>query len=175
VIDESDLIFQEDSDPETGEFQCPGCDRSDFKSERGMRKHCTQAHPEIDLGESTKKSSSPRKSRLLPKLEDFFLGVGMLLSFKCQECGTWVGTQAKTNAEAWDKLAKESPTVRKGLERFLTTSAWGGVAITTGMTLLPILEHHNIRLMPKPKLRPVPNPDNPGEYLASLHPTTPNN
>ena len=172
----SDLIFTEDSDPEIeGEFQCPGCNRSDFKSERGMRKHCTQAHPEIELEKSSTKTSTPRKSKLLPKLEDFFLGIGMLVNFKCDVCGTWIGSQARVNAEAWDKLARESPAVRRGLERFLTTSAWGGVAMATGMTLLPIMEHHNIHIMPRPRLRPVPNPDNPGDYLANLHPTTPNN
>lgn len=177
-VEESDLVFQEESSHESGDFQCPGCERSDFKSLRGMKKHCTQAHPEIviESEDSTPRGSSPRKSKLKPKLEELFTGIGLLVSFKCDDCGTWIGKQATANAEAWDKLARENPNVRRTLERFLATSAWGGVAMATGMTLLPILEHHNIRIMPKPKLRPVPTtqPDNAGDYLAAF-PPQPNN
>jgi len=177
-VEESDLVFDEGSSHASGDFQCPGCERSDFKSLRGMKKHCTQAHPEIVIeGEdSTPKGSTTRKSKLKPKLEELFTGLGLLVSFKCDHCGTWIGKQAEVNAEAWDKLARENPNVRRTLERILATSAWGGVAMTTAMTLLPILEHHNFSIMPKPRLRPVPTtqPDNAGDYLATF-PQQPNN
>jgi hypothetical protein len=98
------------------------------------------------------------------------------MSFKCDKCGTWIGKQAEVNAEAWDKLARENASVRRTLERLLATSAWGAVAMTTAMTLLPIMEHHNIHIMPKPKLQVVPTtqPDNAGDYLAAF-PPQPNN
>src|SRR5258708_13617508 len=151
---ESDLVFIEESNSShpDGEFQCPGCERSDYKSERGMRKHATQANGiTVEASEdSTPRGSEPRRSKLKPKLESLFIGLGMIVTFKCEQCGTWIGSQATANAEAWDKLARENPAVRRAIERFLVASAWGEVAMTTGMTLVPILQHHNISIMPKP-------------------------
>lgn len=181
-VDQDELSFKEPGENlENGELQCPGCERNDFKSRQGMKKHATQAHGiKIDDEDSTPEGSTtkrgPRKSNLLPKLEGLFTGIGMLVSFKCEYCGTEViGKQAPVLAKAWDNLAKENPAVKRALNRLLATSAWGEVAMITGMTLIPIMEHHNIHIMPKPKIRTPSNsqmqPDNAGDYLASYPPT----
>lgn len=184
MIDENELIFEEPTSTQTSDgagFQCPGCERSDFKSERGMRKHATQMHgisvegseDSTPTGATTK---TTRKSSLQPKLEALFTSLGMLVSFKCKVCGIdTIGKQAPALAKAWDNLAKESPAVRKALNGLLTTSAWGEVAMATAMTIVPIMEHHNFSIIPKPKTKPSSNsqvqPDNAGDYLAAYPPT----
>lgn len=51
-------------------------------------------------------------------------------------------------AEAYYKLAQKNPAVKRTLERLTTGSAWGGVAVATGATVLPLLAHH--QLLPAP-------------------------
>ena len=182
-IEQDELTFDEPSSnvASSDGFQCPGCDRSDFKSERGMRKHATQMHGITVEGteDSTPEGSTTkrtRKSNLQPKLEALFLSIGMIVSFKCAFCGTEIiGKQAPALAKAWDNLAKENPAVRVALNKLLATSAWGEVAMVTAMTIIPIAEHHNFSIMPKPRARPTSNsqvqPDNAEEYLAKFPPT----
>lgn len=187
--EDSDLVFEIPSIPDIenksdGDFQCPGCDRSNFQSWRGVKKHCTQAHPELEIdwnsitGEDTTPPGSTTKVRgktgLEPKLVQLFMSMGMVVSFKCEMCGTHIGSQAPQLAKAWDNLAKENPKVRKALTKMLATSAWGEVAMVTGMTLIPIMSHHNLSIMPKPKLRVVPNPNSQAtgdDFFASVDPT----
>lgn len=63
---------------------------------------------------------------------------------------TWaedhISTTAPRLAEAWYKLAQKNPAVKRTLESLTTGSAWGGVAVATGATVLPLLAHH--RLLP---------------------------
>jgi len=184
MIDEDELTFEEPSSNQTvgsDGFQCPGCDRSNFKSERGMRKHATQVHGiSVEGSEDSTPTGATtrttRKSSLQPKLEALFTSLGMLVSFKCAVCGIdTIGKQAPILAKAWDNLAKENPAVRKALNSLLATSAWGEVAMVTAMTIIPIMDHHNVSLMPKPKVKVSANsqvqPDNAGDYLAAYPPT----
>lgn len=61
---------------------------------------------------------------------------------------TWaashVAERAPIMAEAWVELGKENPAVMRVLQKITTTSAWGGVIMATGGTLLPLAIHHNL-------------------------------
>lgn len=56
----------------------------------------------------------------------------------------FVTERAPILAEAWYKLAQESPPVRRILVKLTTGSAWGGVIAASLMTAVPLLAHHGL-------------------------------
>lgn len=83
------------------------------------------------------------------KLQDSLAELLALPSLAYAATGdTWaashIAERAPIMAEAWVELGKENPAVMRVLQKITTTSAWGGVILATGGTLLPLAVHHNL-------------------------------
>lgn len=88
---------------------------------------------------------STRKPNLQKSLEELFSAPALIYSMAGDEwAASHITTNAPVLAEAWYKLAQESPAVKRMLDRLTTGSAWGGVIVATGGMALPLLAHHNL-------------------------------
>lgn len=84
------------------------------------------------------------RPQLQKSLEELFSAPALLYALKGDEWAeAHITEHAPRLAEAWYKLAQKNPAVRRMLENLTTGSAWGGVAVATGVTVLPLLAHHN--------------------------------
>lgn len=90
-------------------------------------------------------ASVGRKPQLQKSLEELFAAPAMGYALIGDEwAASFVTERAPVLAEAWYKLSVESPAVRRILTRLTAGSAWGGVAVATGATVLPLLAHHDL-------------------------------
>lgn len=109
---------------------------------------------------SAAKPRSGPKPQLQKSLEELFSAPAYVYSITGDEWAeNHVNESAPRLAEAWYKLAQKNPAVKRTLERLTTGSAWGGVAVATGVAVLPLLAHHE--LLPGPlgaMLSGVPGP-----------------
>lgn len=79
------------------------------------------------------------------RLFQFFTMVSMVVSAVLDPtCGAVIQTRATILAKAWAELAAQDANVKKALEWLLTSGNYGQVIMVTGMTVLPILRHHNL-------------------------------
>lgn len=111
-----------------------------------------------------------RKAPLQKSLEELFAAPSLAYSIAGdQVAASFLASRAEPMAEAWYNLSKESPAVRRILDKLTTGSAWGGVVIATGATVLPLLAHHDVLPFDLPFGIPVPE----GEEGASMVPPPP--
>ena len=95
-------------------------------------------------GKSTKKPPG-RPRQLKTRIEDFFVGISLAVTFTGDVYSAEVIRQgAGPMAEAWDKLANEDVRVKAMIERLLAGSAYTGVATSTLAVVFPILIHKGI-------------------------------
>lgn len=113
-------------------------------------------------GRTAPRAASPgRKAPLQKSLEELFAAPALIYSMTGdQVAATFVAGRAEPLAEAWYNLSRESPAVKRILERLTTGSAWGGVAVATGATVLPLLVHHD--LLPFELPFGIPDPEGEG-------------
>lgn len=87
------------------------------------------------------------------RLTDFFAAFALPFAMSGDtHCATVIAQGAPRLAEAWGTLARESPAVKRVLDRMLEGGAWGGVIVSTLMIAIPVADHHG--LYPKG----LPNP-----------------
>lgn len=105
--------------------------------------------PKAAAPKATPRASSGPRPQLQRSLEELFSAPAY---FYALTGDAWaeehVTTTAPRLAEAWYKLAQKNPAVKRTLESLTTGSAWGGVMVATGATVLPLLAHH--QLLPDP-------------------------
>lgn len=78
------------------------------------------------------------------RLTEFFQSFSLVfLMSGDQHCATVIAEGAEPVAHAWTNLAKESPGVRKALNRMMTGSAWGEVVMASMAVVIPIAQHHS--------------------------------
>ena len=95
-------------------------------------------------GVSPTPPGSPIKT-LQGRLEQLFVTPAMVFAARGdQYCAQVIVKGAPDLAESWANLAKESPAVKKVLERLLEGGAWGGVVVSSLMIALPIAQHHGV-------------------------------
>lgn len=91
---------------------------------------------------------SPRKGptpKLQKSLEEALSAPALVYSLAGDQwAANHITNSAPTVAEAWYKLAQESPAVRRVLEKMTTGSAWGAVIFSTGGMVVPLLAHHGL-------------------------------
>lgn len=88
-------------------------------------------------------------SKLQASLEELFAAPALLYAVAGDEWAVnHVTVNAPVMAEAWVKLAQESPPVKRFLDKITTGTAWGGVIVATGGFVLPLLAHH--QMLPAP-------------------------
>lgn len=115
------------------------------------------------------------KPKLQKSLEEVFAAPALAYKMTGDEWATdFVKDRAEPLAEAWYNLAQESPPVKRILEKLTTGSAWGGVAIATGATVLPLLAHHQLLPGPLGSVFSVPTTGAPrGPIVPPPPPRTP--
>lgn len=104
---------------------------------------------------TARKEASPKpvgRPGLDRRIEEHITGIGTLVFVFDETCGTAILDGSERLAKALKHLADENPRVKKTLESFLQTSAWGEVVMATGAIALPIMAHHNVQVIPT-KLR----------------------
>lgn len=124
-------------------------------------------------GRTAPRTASPgRKAPLQKSLEELFAAPALIYSMTGdQVAATFVAGRAEPLAEAWYNLSRESPAVKRILERLTTGSAWGGVAVATGATVLPLLVHHD--LLPFELPFGIPDPEGEGGPVVPPPPPPP--
>lgn len=87
----------------------------------------------------------PSRGPLERRLFQFFTMVSLVVSAVLDpQCGAVIQKRATILAKAWAELAAQDANVRKALEWLLTSGNYGQVIMVTGMTVVPILRHHNL-------------------------------
>jgi hypothetical protein len=106
-------------------------------------------------------NAKARKAPLENRLEEFFTGIAMLVSFANETDGMIVAANAKTLATAWGNLARENANVNNALETLLAGNAWSGAVVATAMVAIPILDNHKLLpgSLPFFNRKPVPVAD----------------
>lgn len=78
------------------------------------------------------------------RLTEFFQSFSLIFLMSGDgHCATVIAEGAEPLAHAWTNLAKESPGVRKALNRMMTGSAWGEVVMASMAVVIPIAQHHS--------------------------------
>jgi hypothetical protein len=135
--------------PDTSALVCPDCGRTDFKNERGLKKHITQIH--VNGGGGTDKAPRvPRGAKqtdLAPRLAQLLGMMGMAWMMVDQQCGTVALKQAEPIAKALDHLSQQNESVRKVLEGITKTGPYAELTAAAGPLVLAVLIHHT-RLIP---------------------------
>lgn len=119
----------------------------------------------------TRASRPTARDRLTEKLEELLSLPSLVYSATGDEwAATFTAERARPMAEAWVALADENPAVKRVLNRLTETSAWGGVAMATAGTVLPLAIHHGL-IPPLPMFTPDDDPATP--IVPPPPPTTP--
>lgn len=133
--------------------------------------------------ESTKSKGAPkrttttgRKKALKTRLQSSFGQFGVAVSIFNRFDGQVILEGSEGLAEALDHWANESPTVKRTLEAFLTTSTVAEVLVALGGMAIPIAANHNLLPAQVAELAGAPSPDrvprpSPGQdgAPASIH------
>ena len=110
---------------ENAEIRCPECDRTDFVSERGLKKHRTQTHgiqtPKADKPPKSVRSIGTTKAASVQKVQDHvehwfgFAQVGLLASGD-QYCAWAIGQEGPFIAKSLAEVSQDFPMVKKVIE-----------------------------------------------------------
>jgi hypothetical protein len=111
------------------------------------------ARPRTAARRGTRASGTDSGSRATPtsrtplekRLSRFFTMVALVTSAALdKECGMTVQNNAEDLARVWGELAQQDPRVKKVIEALLSSGAYAQALTVTGMTVVPILRHHEI-------------------------------
>lgn len=94
-------------------------------------------------GGGKRKSGGSRKSLKQP-LTDALTSLGVAVQLVNGYDGARIVAGAPQLAEALDELARQDAAVHKALQRILTGSSWGGVAIAAMSIAVPIAANHQM-------------------------------
>lgn len=119
--------------------------------------------------DKTPAGRTPGRPGLDRRIEEQITGIGILVVAMGDEvCGGAILDGSERLAKSLKHLADENPRVKRTLESFLATSAWGEVVMATGAIALPILSHHNVNVIPKRLRKERPAETDPVEPIVEV-------
>jgi hypothetical protein len=135
--------------------ECDICGRSDFKNERGLRRHLSIAHGQkTDATDKAPKlpGTSKRTTNLEKELLELFGMVVTVLMFVSPldamvlaQPDPMTGVSlAERNAKAWAKLAAKTPWLAAAISNLSTASVYSEVVMAGIATAIPIMANHNM-------------------------------
>jgi hypothetical protein len=145
--EEVETFRQADSVPPIGDFEyaCEVCGVELKYGGRGRKPKFCADH------KSGNKSNGPTVSRtarwqqpLAEALHAQFMTIAMVVMVFDQYDGQVIMQGSPQLAQSLIAVAEANPSVRRGLETFVTAGAWAQVASATAAIALPIMAHHGI-------------------------------
>lgn len=145
---ENPLDTQADTAPPLGDFEysCEVCGVELKYGGRGRKPTKCKQHKAGStraVGPSTARASRWQQP-LAEALNAQFVGIGLVTMAFDPFDGQIIMKGAPALSESLIRLAEANPSVRRGLEQFVTAGAWSGVAMAVASIAMPIMMHHRI-------------------------------
>lgn len=144
-----DTVNDESSNPTAfGELECQVCGKALIYAGRGRKpRFCEDHKPKgAKSSGSTNRSKGVPIDTLVNNIEQFYMTVGMGLSFlpATQPDSMTVVSSASQLAESWRPAIEANPKIRKFWEKMFTAGSYGTVITAHLIVAIPIMQRHNI-------------------------------
>lgn len=138
------------SNSDVSELKCEICDKDDFKTLGGLRRHKTRIHGlKTEKADTAPKGSGgSRKTNLEKELLDFFAMIGMVVAMLPHPEGVYavdgqiIIQNAERNAHAWANLCRQNKQIERIVSNLMKSTAIGEVVTAAVFTAMPMLANH---------------------------------